>query len=61
MSAINPPSEDFFKEMVTVYYCKKCDSFFSEEKIPNINKIHRECGDSARVVRHYAKHEKDEH
>jgi hypothetical protein len=38
--------------MNTEYYCPKCKTYFSEDKLPNINKIHKVCGEVARIVRH---------
>ncbi|MEK7187308.1 MAG: hypothetical protein AAB691_00490 [Patescibacteria group bacterium] len=35
--------------MTTKYYCKNCDSSFSEAKLPNLNKVHH-CGELARVT-----------
>lgn len=37
--------------MKTYYYCERCNIHFYEEKIPNINRVHYECGSSARVVK----------
>ncbi|MFH1246641.1 MAG: hypothetical protein V1489_02620 [Candidatus Liptonbacteria bacterium] len=37
--------------METHYYCKRCDEFFVENKLPNINKKHT-CGGHARIVEH---------
>jgi hypothetical protein len=36
--------------METEYYCKKCDARFLEKRIPNLNKIHKRCGERARVI-----------
>lgn len=41
-----------FNAMQTEYHCPKCDVKFSEEKLPNINKIHKRCGSYAKIVRH---------
>ena len=35
--------------MKTDYYCQACGLSFSEEKLPNINKVHH-CGVLARVL-----------
>ncbi len=44
--------------METEYYCDKCKLSFSEEGLPNINKVHRRCGALARIVLH--KEEKED-
>jgi hypothetical protein len=46
--------------METEYHCAKCNSSFSEEGLPNINKVHRACGSLARILRHAEKEEEEE-
>ena len=38
---------------MTHYYCKECDVIFSEENLPNMNKMHH-CGVPLRIVKHDA-------
>ncbi len=47
--------------MKSHYYCKKCDIYFYEEdKFPNINRIHFECGSRAKLLKYFPELEKKE-
>lgn len=41
-----------FFVVTTEYHCPKCDVTFSENKLPNINKVHKRCGTHAKVLNH---------
>ncbi len=47
--------------MKTHYYCDSCKVVFIEEdKIPNLNRIHYECGSRIRIIKHTPEKEEEE-
>jgi len=50
----------FYLLMKTHYYCTNCNIYFYEEKLPNINRVHYECGSSASIIKHFSDVESQE-
>lgn len=46
--------------MKTHYHCSQCNIYFYEENVPNINRVHYECGSSARVIKYFSDAESQE-
>ena len=46
--------------METEYYCGECEVYFTEESLPNMNKVHKRCGNLTRIVSHRKKEEESE-